>query len=376
MSFVLPVLLIGIFLAYANGANDNFKGVATLYGSGTTTYKKALAWATFTTLLGSLAAVLLAKGLIVAFSGKGLVPNHILELKSFPLAVGLAAATTVMLATRFGFPISTTHSLVGSLIGAGFAAMGAGIHLDQVLGTFFLPLLISPVLAIFGAIALYPLIKKVGQFLNITKENCLCVGTKVLGVVPQGISAEQALMTVTSGIEVTVGTKAQCVERYQGHVFGIDVGSLLDALHYLSAGAVSFARGLNDTPKIVAILLVSGTFNPLLAMTLVGLVIGVGGILHAKKVAETMSHDITEMNHAEGLLANLVTSFLVIFASRFGMPVSTTHVSCGALFGIGAATSKARLKTISGIIASWLITLPVAMILSGVFFLLLREVLA
>ena len=312
MSFVLPVLLIGIFLAYANGANDNFKGVATLYGSGTTTYKKALAWATITTLLGSLTAVLLAKGLIVAFSGKGLVPNHILELKSFPLAVGLAAATTVWLATRFGFPISTTHSLVGSLIGAGFVASGTGIHLEQVLGTFFLPLLISPVLAIFGVIALYPIIKKAGQFLNITKENCLCVGTRVLGVVPQGISAQQALMTVTSGIEVTMGTKAQCVERYQGRVLGIDVGSLLDALHYLSAGAVSFARGLNDTPKIVAILLVGGTFNPLLAMTLVGLVIGVGGILHAKKVAKTMSHGITEMNHAEGLLANLVTSSLVI----------------------------------------------------------------
>jgi PiT family inorganic phosphate transporter len=181
-------------------------------------------------------------------------------------------------------------------------------------------------------------------------------------------------MNVSSGVEITTGTKAQCVERYQGRVLGIDVGSLLDGLHYLSAGAVSFARGLNDTPKIAAILLVGSVFDPLIAIVLVGFLIGVGGILHAKKVAEKMSHDITEMNHAEGLLANLVTSSLVIFASRFGMPVSTTHVSCGALFGIGAATSKAHFKTIRGIVASWVITLPVAMILSGVFFLLLREV--
>lgn len=375
MSLILT-LVCGLFLAYANGANDNFKGVATLYGSGTTSYKKALAWATLTTLLGSLTAVFLAKGLIIAFSGKGLVPNHILELKSFPLAVGLAAATTVMLATRFGFPVSTTHSLVGSLIGAGFVAMGTGINLNQAMGTFFLPLLISPLFAAFGVILLHPLVSKAGRFLNITKENCLCVGSRVLRVVPRGISMEEAIMTVPSGIEITVGTKAQCMERYQGRVLGIDVGSLLDALHYLSAGVVSFARGLNDTPKIVAVLLVGGYFNPPLAMVFVGFFIGVGGILHSRKVAEKMSHNITKMNHAEGLLANLITSFLVIFASRLGMPVSTTHVSCGALFGIGAVTSKANLKTINSIIASWLITLPLAMILSGVFFLLLREVMA
>jgi len=68
MELVLSVISIGLFLAYANGANDNFKGLATLYGSGTTTYKKALAWATITMILGSLTAALLAKGLIVAFS--------------------------------------------------------------------------------------------------------------------------------------------------------------------------------------------------------------------------------------------------------------------------------------------------------------------
>ena len=376
MEFVLLILLIGLFLAYANGANDNFKGVATLYGSSTTSYKKALIWATITTAAGSLTALLLAKGLLAAFSGKGLVPNAVLELRSFPLAVGLAAATTVMLATRFGFPISTTHSLVGALIGTGLMAVGTKISFHQIMGAFFLPLLISPVMAVLSAIVLYPLIKKAGCFLNISKEHCLCVGTKVLGVVPQGVNMEQALMTMSSELEITTGTKTQCVERYQGSVLGIDVGSALDVLHYLSAGAVSFARGLNDTPKIAAILLVGGALDPLVAIILVGLLIGVGGMLHTRRVAEKMSLDITGMNHAEGLFANLVTSFLVIFASRLGMPVSTTHVSCGALFGIGTATSKAHFKTISSIIASWIITLPVAMTLSAVLFLVFREVIA
>ncbi len=366
------VILISLFLAYANGANDNFKGVATLYGSGTTGYYKALGWATLTTAIGSLVAVVLAKELIIAFSGKGLVPDEVLHLKSFSLAVGLSAALTVMLATRLGFPISTTHSLVGALIGAGFMASEDGIVVGKLTDTFFLPLLISPLLAIAGTITLYPLIQKATRSFRIKKENCLCIGTKVLAVVPQGISTSQALMTVPTGIEVAVGTTAQCRERYQGQVLGIDVGSMLDFLHYLSAGAVSFARGLNDTPKIAAILLIGNYFSPVLAVVLVAGFIGLGGILNARRVAEKMSLEITSMNHAQGFFANAVTSLLVIFASKWGLPVSTTHVSCGALFGIGAATGKANWKTIAGILASWLITLPTAMIFGAAFFILFK----
>ncbi|MBI2337150.1 MAG: inorganic phosphate transporter [Deltaproteobacteria bacterium] len=367
MEIILGILC-GFFLAFANGANDNFKGVATLYGSGTTDYKKALAWATLTTALGSLAALLLAKGLLVAFSGKGLVPDAILHLKSFPLAVGFAAAMTVWLATRLGFPISTTHALVGALVGVGLMASTSGIQLSKLFGTFFLPLLVSPLFAIFATMGLYPLLKKIKLFSGLQKQNCLCVGTQVVGVVPLGLSREQALMSLSTHPEISFGTKAHCVERYQGRLLGIDLGSLLDGLHYLSAGAVSFARGLNDTPKIAAVLLASQVFGPRFSIVGVGVLIVLGGIISAKKVANTMSLRITDMNHAQGFLANLVTSALVILASKMGMPVSTTHVSCGALFGIGAVTQKAKWKTIAGIATSWLITLPVAMVLGGLFF--------
>ncbi len=80
-------LAAGFFIAYANGANDNFKGVATLFGSHATTYRKALIWATLATVLGSLAALLFYQGLIAAFSGKGLVLNTLVELRVFPLAI-------------------------------------------------------------------------------------------------------------------------------------------------------------------------------------------------------------------------------------------------------------------------------------------------
>src|SRR3954462_11736756 len=99
----LAVILLAVLaLAYANGANDNFKGVATLFGSGTASYRTALVWATATTLAGSLCALLLAHGLIDTFKGKGLVPEAVTREGRFLLAVSLAAAGTVLLATRVG----------------------------------------------------------------------------------------------------------------------------------------------------------------------------------------------------------------------------------------------------------------------------------
>ena len=97
-----------------------------------------------------------------------------------------------------------------------------------------------------------------------------------------------------------------------------------------------------------------------------------GGLLHAKAVANTMSHRITTMNHGQGLTANLVTGVLVTTASLHGLPVSTTHVSVGSLLGIGAGTSQINSRVSGTILVSWLLTLPVAALLSGSLFWLLK----
>lgn len=107
-----------VLFAYVNGANDNFKGVATLFGSRTTDYRNALWWATGTTFAGSCAAVLLSGGLVQAFSGKGLVPDLLTQDPQFLLGVGLGAAL-VTLASQWGVPVSTTHVSCGSLFGLG-----------------------------------------------------------------------------------------------------------------------------------------------------------------------------------------------------------------------------------------------------------------
>ncbi len=105
MAFAFILLAVAA-LAYANGANDNFKGVATLFGSGTTKYRGAIAWATITTLLGSLAAVFFASELIKAFKGKGLVDAALVADPNYVAAVAIGAAITVLLATRIGMPVA------------------------------------------------------------------------------------------------------------------------------------------------------------------------------------------------------------------------------------------------------------------------------
>lgn len=99
------------FLAYSNGANDNFKGGASLFGSGTATYNTAITWATVTTFAGSITAIFVAEALGRKFSGKGLVPELLTTSPQFLLAVALGAGATVILATLLGFPVSTTHGL-------------------------------------------------------------------------------------------------------------------------------------------------------------------------------------------------------------------------------------------------------------------------
>jgi PiT family inorganic phosphate transporter len=136
-------------------------------------------------------------------------------------------------------------------------------------------------------------------------------------------------------------------------------------------GAVGFARGLNDTPKIVALVIAAGALRPAAGLAAVALVMAAGGVLNARRVAETMSRKITRMSPGQGLAANLVTAVLVAGASRLGLPVSTTHVSVGSLFGVGVANGTARARTVLVILAAWATTLPLGAALAALGYLAL-----
>ena len=298
-------------MAYTNGANANFKGVASLYGSGTTTLRKALMWGTSTTFLGSLAALFLAEGLIKKFSGRGIVSDALVESPEFVSAVSIGAAMTSFLATRFGFPVSTTHALVGALLGAGLVGSGSDVQFAALGKTFVYPLFFSPAIAIVLGIGFYIILRA----LRLAPDNRTLI---------------------------------------------------LDRMHYLSTGAASFARGLNDTPKMAALLLVAPAIDIRLGIVAVAVVIAMGGLFDAKNVAETLAKKVTDMNPGQGFAASLATAVLVSTASFHNMPVSTTHVSVGSLLGIGIVTTQAKWRKVGEILLAWIITVPCGAIAGAV----------
>ena len=358
-----------LLLTYSNGANDNFKGAATLWGSGTLNYKQALILATIFTFAGSLCSYFFAQTLIKNFSGKGLVPENLIHSTRFVLAVASGAGATVLLATKLGFPISTTHGLVGALVGAGLVGAGMSVNFSVLGKTFFTPLILSPVVAVLLSSLVYLLFTKTRKAAGITMESCVCVGKKWIPVDALKTGSDKFIGLPM--IQAEINTTENCISQYRGRFLGIEFQSLVNNLHYISAGAVSFARGLNDTPKLVSLLLICDFFKLPVNIIILAVAMAVGGWLNAKKVADTMSKKISTLNHGQGFSANLVTSILVISASKFGLPVSTTHVSVGSIYGVGIVNKSANSKEISKIVLSWILTLPIAAIISaGIFFLL------
>ena len=165
----------------------------------------------------------------------------------------------------------------------------------------------------------------------------------------------------------TIDSPANCSQKYDSGI-AITARHLLDAVHYFSTGVVSFARGLNDTPKIVALLYGAQILSPGWGVAAVAVCMAAGGLFQCRKVAETMSKNITEMTPEQGTAANIATGLLVIAASRYGLPVSTTHVSVGSIFGIGMLTRNANGRVVWQIILAWLLTLPTAAIIAAVVY--------
>lgn len=306
------VVIAALAVAWTNGANANFKGVASLYGSDTTSLRQALHWGTWTTFAGSIAALFLADKLLKSFSGRGLVPDTLAAAPEFAFSVGMGAACTSFLATRFGFPVSTTHALVGSLVGGGLVFAPAELSLSGLGKNFAMPLLVSPLMAV------------------------------VVGII--------VTLLVRFASKIVKG-KAEWARR----------------LHFLSAGAASFARGLNDTPKMAALLLVVGSEFIHLTFIAIGITIAAGALLDTEKVAETLGKKITEMDQTEGLSASLSTALLVTTASLHGLPVSTTHCSVGSMTGVGIVNRQAKWPSVTKIAAAWAITLPVGALTAAAF---------
>lgn len=225
--------------------------------------------------------------------------------------------------------------------------------LPLVVGTvMLLPLLLSPVLAITPALLLLPLVARVSRRIE-PLSACACAPVGAVG-------AGGVIALRHAGLQLGMVDEAKCAATPAAQRVIFPVVRALDALHVLSATAVSFARGLNDTPKIAALLVGAGLFGSGSASLLVVAAMAIGGVIAARRVAQTLAFGVTRMDTAQGLGGNLVTAALVISASLLGLPVSTTHVSTGALFGIALRSHDGNAAVIRNILLAWALTLPVA----------------
>jgi PiT family inorganic phosphate transporter len=224
------------FLAFANGANDVSKGVATLAGSRRASYRTAIAWGTFWTCAGGAASLVIAVGLINAFTS-AIVGPDVLSMSSFPLAVALGAAAWVMFASVTGLPVSTTHALTGALVGVALMAGGTGaVRWWVLVSSIAAPLALSPLVsALFG----YGTHAVAERF----SPACVCVEDSI-----------HAYRAQADGIMTGV-LLPQIVTRSAGCSTAATGGRFMPAgaLHWGAAAALSFARGVNDNAKLAAI---------------------------------------------------------------------------------------------------------------------------
>ena len=373
MDISLIAFALLLALAFANGTNDVSKAIATLVGSGVTNYRTAIAWGTAWTVLGAGAAAFVATAMVNTFSN-GLIEPGLAVLPAFSVSVLIGAIGWILFASRTGLPVSTTHALTGAIVGGGLIAFGnQGLIWSAIAGKIALPLLLSPLLALSLTLLLHPLIRLIAVRWEGT---CLCLmptARALVTVNAQGMT-HTLIQTHAFGRPV-IAVPAQCG---RAGLSGLTIG--LDSIHWISSGLTSFARGTNDAPKIVAMLLLGGAVVgenhpsiPAAAFAGVALAMGLGSYLGGLRVTEVLAEKVTKMDHVEGLSANLTTSCLVLVSATMGLPVSTTHVSSSSIIGIGLTKGlrEVRWSTVRDMVLAWVVTLPAAGVLASLAYLIL-----
>lgn len=358
----LLVVTVAASLAFANGANDVSKGIATLVGSGVTDYRRAIAWGTAWTAVGGLLGAIFAGAMLATF-GNGLLTAGTTPTFVGALAVLVGAAGWILFATRTGLPVSTTHAIVGSVVGVAALAYGVdAVKWGALGGKVILPLSVTPLASLLLTGVLLRASRRRSSGAG-GRPDCVCaeVEPALAVAVTAGSAQSAAFVAQAPHLRITTGPAEACATS-QPAALRLTV----DHLHWLTSGATSMARGMNDAPKMVApvvatsVLLGGTTLSTGSLFGIVTAAMVAGSLVAGRRVTHVLGTKVTPMDHHEGFAANLVTAGLVTAGAVYGLPMSTTHVSSGGIFSAGAQRGTLNRKTLRNILLAWVVTLPVA----------------
>ena len=406
--------IFGLFMAWGIGANDVANAMGTSVGARALTLKQAIFVAAIFEFLGAY----LAGGEVTSTIRKGIVDPALLGDSPQLLVYGmlaslLAAATWLALASQKGWPVSTTHSIVGAIVG--FAAVGISVDAvawDKV-AAIAASWVVSPLLS--GTIAF--LIFMSVKWLILDHEDTFARARRYVPIYMWLVGFMISMVTMLKGLkhiglEFDMGmgskfTNAMMVSVFAGaavallgtvllrrlHAGGTDINStdnverVFGILMVFTACAMAFAHGSNDVANAVGplaavvstvqsggeVVAKSGLPWWVLAVGAMGIVVGLA--TYGWRVIQTIGRKITELTPSRGFAAELAAASTVVLASATGLPISTTHTLVGAVLGVGLArgVEALHLPTVGAIVTSWVVTLPAGATLSVIFFFILRS---
>ena len=413
MEFAVPLMIVaaiaGLYMAWAIGANDVANAMGTSVGSGTLTLKQAVIVAAIFEFAGAV----IAGSSVTKTVRKGIIDPAIFEGTPEILVFGmiaalLAAAVWLSIATRFGWPVSTTHSIVGAIVGFAVVAAGASsVEWGKVL-KIVASWVVSPLLAGGTAFLAFTLLRKY----VIAVDDPLARTKKVAPYLVFGTTMILSLVTLWKGLKhlkldvgpwetagIAVGFSALAAFASQIFIRRIPdeapegeedfrykrVERVFAILQIYTACAVAFAHGSNDVANAIGPMAAAVTTIregavaaraevPLWMLLAGGTGIVIGLATYGYRVMDTVGNKITHLTPSRGYTAEFAAATTIVVASRFGLPISTTHTLVGAVLGVGLARGMAatNMGVVGQIAASWVITLPAGAGLSIFFFYVLK----
>src|SRR3989442_1388901 len=299
MEYSMFAVLLVRALAYPNGPNAVPKAIATFAGSGVTNYRTAVIWGTIWTTVGAAASGVVAGAMLNTFS-TGLLQPGVAAPPALAGAVVVGAIPRVLLASRAGLPVSPTHPLTRALVGGGLVAFGSdGLTWPAITQKIALPLLLSPVLALSLSLVLHPVMRVIaGRW----EGACLCVMPASRALVSVDAHGNTRTLFQASALgQPVVAVPSQCD---RAGLQGVTVG--LDTTHCISSGLTSLARGVDDAPKILAMLLLGGAVAAwpsdtmkVAAFACAALAMGLGGFIGGESGDGVVGGEVTRVDSVE-----------------------------------------------------------------------------